>query len=327
MSLSRRVTAPLRAMGRRARTRSGALVADERFDAWLELASGPRLRAIDAACADGDPAAFALFRDVDTDVWALLLTQQYDNFANIRALLPDVPDPALQRLWNGASGAQLAAQSAAFYARLRERFERHADQQLGAARVLDFGCGWGRLTRFVARDVEPGRLYGCDPVERILEVCRESRVPATLARTDHMPERLPFEQPFDLAFAFSVFTHLSEAAHESCLRALHGALRPGGLLIVTVRPPDYLRLCQALHPLLLSLGPDPRARLAEPRYLFVPHPAERSHFQYDGGEMTYGETVVTLPYVRERWAPLFELLATDLLVDDLYQLVLTLRRT
>ena len=42
--------------------------------------------------------------------------------------------------------------------------------------------------------------------------------------------------------------------------------------------------------------------------------------------MTYGETVVTLPYVRERWAPLFELLEVDLLVGDLHQVMLTLRR-
>jgi hypothetical protein len=42
--------------------------------------------------------------------------------------------------------------------------------------------------------------------------------------------------------------------------------------------------------------------------------------------MTYGETVVTLPYVRERWAPLFELLDIDLLVGDLHQVMLTLRR-
>jgi hypothetical protein len=42
--------------------------------------------------------------------------------------------------------------------------------------------------------------------------------------------------------------------------------------------------------------------------------------------MTYGETVITLAYIRERWAPLFELLEVDLLVNDPYQLMLTLRR-
>ena len=42
--------------------------------------------------------------------------------------------------------------------------------------------------------------------------------------------------------------------------------------------------------------------------------------------MTYGETVVTLPYVRERWSERFELLEVDLLIGDPYQVMLTLRR-
>jgi SAM-dependent methyltransferase len=178
--------------------------------------------------------------------------------------------------------------------------------------VLDFGCGWGRLTRFLARDVEPSNLYGCDPVEHILDVCRETRVPGTFARSDFVPERLPFDGPFDLAFAFSVFTHLSERAHERSLQALHAALGPGGILVVTIRPPAYL-----------GLTPRP----GEALYVFRPHPAEPSHFQYDGsGDMHYGETVVTLPYVRERWSPMFELRDVDLLVGDIHQVMITLER-
>jgi hypothetical protein len=59
---------------------------------------------------------------------------------------------------------------------------------------------------------------------------------------------------------------------------------------VTVRPPEYLRFCERLHPLLESLSPDHGARLEEARYLFVSHPAESRHPQYGRGEMTYGET-------------------------------------
>jgi SAM-dependent methyltransferase len=174
--------------------------------------------------------------------------------------------------------------------------------------------------------VGPGRLFGCDPVEQILDVCKASGVPATLARSEFLPERLPFAESFDLAFSFSVFTHISEAAHERCLRALYEGLRPGGLLVLTVRPPDYMLFCERMHPALESLGPRYRVRLEEPRYLFVPHPAEPSHLQYAGGEMTYGETVVTLPYIREHWSSMFELLGVDLLVGDLHQVMITLRR-
>jgi len=333
-SLSWRLTRPLRAVGRLARGPRDpephpppAHFASGRYDAWLEHYYSELLGPIDAACADGQPERFALFRQLDADLWALLLTQEYKIYPSIRSLLPSVPDRSLQELWNGASGAELAAQSKSFYVKLCERYERYSDRPLGESQVLDFGCGWGRLTRFLARDVEPGRLYGCDPVEGILDVCRENGVPATLARADFLPRRLPFDERFELAFAFSVFTHLSESVHESCLRALHESLRPGGILVLTVRPPEYLLSCDRMRPLLESLGRDPASALDQPRYFFAAHPAEPSHFQYAGGEMTYGETVITLPYVRERWSAMFELLDIDLLIGDLHQVMLTLRRT
>lgn len=323
------VTRRLRALARRAlRRRPGAgdgPPPSPRLDSWLALFDA-ELSPIEAACAGGGAECFSLFRGLDDDLWALLLTQDYDGYPNIRSLLPRVPDAALQELWTGASGVALAAQSTAFYGRLRERYAQHSERTLADSRVLDFGCGWGRLARYLARDVEPGRLYGCDPVEQILEECRRSGVPAVLARSEFVPDRLPFDVEFDLAFSFSVFTHISEPAHEQCLRALHAGMRPGGLLVLTVRPPEYLWFSELMRPALAALGPHPAERLAEPRYLFVPHPAEPSHFQYEGGEMTYGETVVTLPYVREHWDSLFELLAVDVLVGDLYQLALTLRR-
>ena len=301
--------------GLRRRQRPGA---SPTYDSWLELLDGDRLDAIEAECAKGGAECYALFREVDVELWALLLTQEYDAYPNIRALLPDMPDVELQRLWNGTSGVALAAQGAGFYRKLCERYGRHSDRPLAESSVLDFGCGWGRLTRFLARDVEPSNLYGCDPVEGILDICRTNGVPATLARSGAVPDRLPFDGPFDLAFAFSVFTHLSEAAHERCLHALHGAIRPGGILVVTVRPPEYVRFCAALHPFA---GAD----LTRPQYLFAQHPPDPAHPQYSGGEMSYGEAVISLAYVRERWAPLFELQAVDLLVEDLFQVMLTLR--
>jgi SAM-dependent methyltransferase len=334
-SLSWRVTRPLRAAGRLARGLRGPgarpwapqpAFTEGRYDSWLDHFHGERLAQIDAACAEGGPEAFALFRELDVDLWALLLTQEYEIYPNIRALLPKVPEPALQQLWNGASGARLAEQSASFYRKVRERYAHHSERPLTDARVLDFGCGWGRLTRFFARDVPPGHLYGCDPVQQILDVCIQSGLPAQLARSDFLPERIPFDERFDLAFSFSVFTHISEVAHERCLRALHDALRPGGLLALTVRPPEYLQLSELMRPVLNSLGVDPRARLEEPRYLFAPHQAEPSHLQYEGGEMTYGETVITFPYIRERWSELFELLDVDVLISDLHQVLLTLRK-
>ena len=80
-----------------------------------------------------------------------------------------------------------------------------------------------------------------------------------------------------------------------------------------------------MHDALDALG-DPVAAMSEPRYVFVPHPVEDGHPQYDGGEMTYGEAVISLPYVRERWGDRFELLDVKVATEDMYQVALTLKR-
>lgn len=293
-------------------------------DEWLVHFFDEQLAPIEAACAKPASDAFAVFSDLDDDLWALLLTRNYSSYPNIRALLPEMPTPQLQMNWNGAHGIELLRQSKAFYGQVKAVSDRLSTTPLRESRVLDFGIGWGRLARLFARDVRPGNLMGVDPTDAILEVCRQSRVPAKLARTDFIPESLPFED-IDLAYSFSVFTHISEAASEACLDVLHAAMVPGGLLVVTVRPPGYLDLSPWMHPVAIERD-DRYEALREPRYIFVPHPATEGHPQYDGGEMTYGETLINLPWIRERWADRFELLDVSPAIEDIYQVAVTLRR-
>ena len=298
------------------------------LDQWLRPLFGEELDRIEAALEGAGPEGYALFRELDDDLWSLLLTKEYSEWPRIRAFLPDLPEPALQQMWNGTSGPALAAQSVCFYRKLKEMQGTHGAGPLAESRILDFGCGWGRLTRMLGRDLEPGNLYGCDPVESILQISRDSRVPARLGRSDFLPESLPFEEKFDLIFAFSVFTHISEAAHFASLKAIHGGLAENGLFVVTVRPPAYIDFNPLMQPAIDRLGPDYLAKLREPRYVFVPHETE-GHPQFDDAAddpMSYGETVITLPYVREKWADLFDLVDVSVLTGDMYQVALTLRR-
>ncbi len=178
----------------------------------------------------------------------------------------------------------------------------------------------------LARDVRPDSLFGCDPAQSILDVCAQLRVPANVARSQFVPERLPFAERFDLAYAFSVFTHLSERAHQAALRALHDALSPGGILVATIRPPAFLYVHELMAPARDRVRHDP-ALLSGASYIFVPHMAVEQHPQYSGeGEIEYGETIVTLAYVREHWTPPFELLDVRVQLEDPHQVMLTLRR-
>lgn len=295
------------------------------LDDWLVPLFGDRLRQIDELVTGAGPEGWELFRDLDDDLWSLLLTLEYESFDGIRSFLPQLPEPELQQMWNGTSGAALAAQSVCFYRRLKQAWAEHGTGEMSSARVLDFGCGWGRLTRMLARDVDPGNLYGCDPVESILEVCRENGVPAELARSEFLPESLPFDAEFDMAFSFSVFTHISERAHLASLEAIHDSLADGGLFVATIRPPSYLDFNPLMRPAADRLPEDRGAALSEPRYVFAPHETE-GHPQFGGGQMDYGETVISLPYVRSNWKRWFDLLDVAVMTGDMYQVVLTLRK-
>ena len=224
--------------------RGGQVAAPQRgaggHDTWLEHYHDDVLAPIDAACAAGGPDRFALFSELDIDLWALLLTKDYSAYPNIHALLPTRAPP-------DAAGALERDVGRAAREPERGVLPSAPGSLRRGGRAPAGGLARARLRlRLGPADALPrprraaSRLYGCDPVESILAVCRDSGVPATLARSELVPERLPFDERFDLAFAFSVFTHLSEPAHERCLAALHAGLRPGAILVVTIRPPDYM---------------------------------------------------------------------------------------
>ena len=114
------------------------------YDSWLAHLYGETLEPIDAACSALEPGAQAmgLFRDLDDDLWAVLLSGQYTRYPNIRAVLPQPPDISIQRRWNGWTGLKLLNESKSFYQRVIQLHAAYSRRGLSDSRVLDFGtCG------------------------------------------------------------------------------------------------------------------------------------------------------------------------------------------
>ncbi len=101
----------------------------------------------------------------------------------------------------------------------------------GHEKVLDIGCGTGRLTAEIARRVPAGRVVGVD------------RSPAMLATAsawlpEHAPTvvlvladgaALPFWRAFDAVFSGATFHWIHD--HGALFRSIVTALRPGGRLV------------------------------------------------------------------------------------------------
>jgi SAM-dependent methyltransferase len=100
-------------------------------------------------------------------------------------------------------------------------------------RVLDFGCGAGRVLRHFLDEARVAELHGCDIDAASIAWLQENLSPPLhFFRTEEEPH-LPFgDQHFDLIWATSVFSVLTDTWSD-CLCELHRVLRRDGLLIAT----------------------------------------------------------------------------------------------
>jgi SAM-dependent methyltransferase len=111
--------------------------------------------------------------------------------------------------------------------------------------VLDIGCGCLRVGVYLVRYLEPGRYFGVDISEDLLEVGYERELrPLGLAGklprhnllcdSEFRFERLPGAPLFEMALAQSVFTHLPLNHIRLCLARLGPLMETGGRFFATV---------------------------------------------------------------------------------------------
>jgi SAM-dependent methyltransferase len=103
-----------------------------------------------------------------------------------------------------------------------------------AERVLDFGCGCGRTLRWLAESYPATQFYGVDVDADAIAWCAKNLEGSTFVNTSPLPP-LPFPSGyFDIAYCFSVFTHLNEGLQNIWLSELKRIVRPQGIVILTV---------------------------------------------------------------------------------------------
>jgi SAM-dependent methyltransferase len=93
--------------------------------------------------------------------------------------------------------------------------------------LLDWGCGCGRVLRHWT-GLSRTRVFGCDITPKMVEWCNEN-LPFVEAEVNELNPPLPYEDStFDLVYAFSVMTHLSEDLQRAWVAECHRVLKPGG---------------------------------------------------------------------------------------------------
>jgi SAM-dependent methyltransferase len=106
-----------------------------------------------------------------------------------------------------------------------------ADEQV--SRILDFGCGHGRVLRFLAAEFPNAELTACDVDEDGVRFCCETfGAKGVVSAPD--PAEVSIPGPFDLIWSGSVFTNLALEPWKGFLRLLGSLLTEEGLLVLTV---------------------------------------------------------------------------------------------
>lgn len=120
-------------------------------------------------------------------------------------------------------------------------------------RVLDFGCGVGRLLRHLVGEAEIARIEGCDMHQESIDWCRENLDPPFkfFVNGASPPLAEVEDGTYDLIIAISVFTHMA-GNWAGWLAELQRVSKPGGILIATFHGPGMADSHQAQsgHPYL-----------------------------------------------------------------------------
>jgi SAM-dependent methyltransferase len=106
-------------------------------------------------------------------------------------------------------------------------------------KLLDFASGYGRVTRFLVRDIPPERVWVADVYADGVRF-QEERLEVHGIVSALRPEDLVCAERFDAILATSLFTHLPEERFIAWLRVLLGLLAPGGMLAFSVHSPEVL---------------------------------------------------------------------------------------
>ena len=169
---------------------------------------------------------------------------------------------------------------------------RNGSGLFNGERVLEWGCGCGRLARWIAPRVAD--FTGIDINPRLVRWCI-ANLPGRYRKIPFLPPAPLGDHRFDVVYGCSVLTHLRERSAKAWLAELARTTRPGGRVLLTFHDPQHPgaepvretltqtgyavrfdRLAGSNH-LAAYATPEHLAHMAEPAFEFLDYvPSTRS---------------------------------------------------
>lgn len=227
--------------------------------------------------------------------------------------MPAFPPEKLQIDTTGLGGVASLRQAAAFHADIVDTAQRLGNPLRAQSRIVDFGSGWGRITRLFLRETRLENIVGLDVDAGFVQLSNQLFGGGFQVCNPMPPTALPAASA-DLVSAYSVFSHLSEVACREWVGEFARILKPGGLLAFTTRNEWFMDLCTQLSRRSdLSKHQEVLTRLFadwdDAKWRF--RAGEFVHSATGGGGVRdksyYGESFIPRAYVEREYGKQFEL--------------------
>jgi SAM-dependent methyltransferase len=135
---------------------------------------------------------------------------------------------------------------------------------------LDFGCGYGRVVRFLIQEIgDQAQVYVADVNDEAVAFCANEFGVIPISSRDALKD---FDAgSFDFVYAISVITHLSVENARAFLRLMHTTLNPGGIAMFTTHGAWSLRHAGTYGRTYERMTADLERRIERDGIAFVPY--------------------------------------------------------
>jgi 2-polyprenyl-3-methyl-5-hydroxy-6-metoxy-1,4-benzoquinol methylase len=283
------------------------------------------LVSLETQAADHTCDVFKSLRKLGLCEYGLLL-QSIPNsaFPNLSKKIPRMNSPEVQKIFTGVAGNALLSASLDFTNFFAKQVLAYSGMNLGQlldARLLDYGCGWGRLMRLMYYYFSSPNVFGVDPWQKAIDECQAAGLGGNVFKIDNAASDLISHSKYDVGYAFSVFTHLPSDLLKEVLGNIRDCIKSSGIFVITIRPPEYWD-----YVMLLPRNKTSAANTKEIQQAIARHEKEGFSYISHNNEslLSFGDTSIDIEWLAKN-LKYWEIIGQDRSLNDPFQLYVTLR--
>jgi len=197
--------------------------------------------------------------------------------------MPGFPEDSIQKQFVGSTQRDALQEGFNFYKVVKQYCQSLGNPIRPNTKIVDFGCGWGRITRFFFKDIHPENIFGLDVDFDMISFCSTSLHCGTYQTVNPEPPTEFKDNSVDIIFAYSVFSHLAKTFAINWIKEFSRILKPNGVLLATTQARFFFDYVESLKDQELGFS-------WHKTIVNAFDPIEVTKKKYDGGQFIYVPT-------------------------------------